>query len=64
MTKLDNAPNRDEKYLAAYCSVSIESIRNWRRKGVGPAYVRLAGHMIRYSEADIIAWNERQRTSV
>ncbi|MBZ5673529.1 MAG: helix-turn-helix domain-containing protein [Acidobacteriia bacterium] len=61
-TQLDTAPNRNEKYLADYCQVSVESIRNWRRKKIGPAYTRLAGHMIRYSEADIAEWSASQRS--
>jgi predicted DNA-binding transcriptional regulator AlpA len=61
--QFDTAPNRNEKYLADYCQVSIESVRNWRRKGVGPTYSRPGGRLVRYSEADIAEWSASQRSA-
>lgn len=38
---------------ARICGVSLRTIRDWRRRGVGPAFVRLSSTCIRYPEAEL-----------
>ena len=33
---------------AAYLGVTAECLRSWRRRGVGPSYVRLPGGQVRH----------------
>ncbi len=61
--EFDAAPNLDEKFVAEYFGVSIPAVRGWRRKKIGPAYTRPAGHLVRYTARDIAAWAASQRAS-
>lgn len=42
----------DEKQAAAYLSISVGTLRRWRRIGEGPAFARL-GKSIRYRLLDL-----------
>jgi excisionase family DNA binding protein len=44
-----------EKEAAAYLSVSLSTIRRWRRQQDGPAYFRFGG-VLRYSRAALGAF--------
>lgn len=48
--------------LAARYSVSVSTIRQWRAAATGPAGRRFGRH-IRYSEADVIAWEDERATA-
>ena len=37
------------------------TLNNWRSAGRGPKYVKLAGGVGRYPEADVKAWSDAQR---
>jgi predicted DNA-binding transcriptional regulator AlpA len=37
------------------------TLNNWRSAGRGPKYVKLAGGVVRYPEADVKAWMDAQR---
>jgi excisionase family DNA binding protein len=41
--------------LAERLGVSVTTVRDWRRDGRGPAYIRV-GSVIRYRETDIDKW--------
>ncbi|MCU1612773.1 MAG: hypothetical protein JWO98_313 [Frankiales bacterium] len=46
--------------VAAYLQLpSVQTLYNWRTKGVGPRGVRVGKHL-RYRWADVDAWLERQ----
>lgn len=45
--------------LADRLGVVPETVRSWRQRGTGPAYIRL-GRAIRYREPEVEAW-ERSR---
>lgn len=55
------AYNCDEKFVAKYFSVSIETVRGWRKRKIGPQYVKLSGHLIRYRVQDLADWADAQR---
>ncbi|WP_366139070.1 helix-turn-helix domain-containing protein [uncultured Rhodoferax sp.] len=48
---------------AALASVSRRTLPVWRVQGKGPKFIKI-GRLVRYSEADVIAWiEENKRTS-
>lgn len=44
--------------VCSLLSVSIHTLRRWRREGRGPRYVRLAQNVVAYRATDIYAWIE------
>ena len=42
--------------------ISIDTLKNWRYKGVGPDFVRVGKH-VRYEESAIAAYIARHRVS-
>ncbi len=38
---------------AKYLGLRVQTVRNWRHLGIGPAYHRLNGRTIRYDEDDL-----------
>jgi hypothetical protein len=51
--------------LAAYLQVSADTLETWRRRGGGPAYLKLKNGRIRYEGRAVLAWKEalRRRTT-
>jgi predicted DNA-binding transcriptional regulator AlpA len=47
----------DERYAASYLSVSVETLRSWRRQGRGPRFRKL-GRCVRYLASDLAAFIE------
>lgn len=48
----------DEKTAAAFLSVSVRTIQDWRFRNTGPKYKKL-GRLVRYSVSDLAAYAER-----
>lgn len=42
--------------VAALCGCAVQTLRNMRWRGEGPAWVRLGGRMVRYKPADVQAF--------
>ncbi|WP_170353308.1 MULTISPECIES: helix-turn-helix domain-containing protein [unclassified Ruegeria] len=42
--------------VAAFCGVSVHSVRRWRANRTGPQYVRIGERKIRYRGADVLRW--------
>lgn len=42
--------------LEARTGIPIHTWRNWRRRGMGPAYIEVGPKVIRYRTADVDAW--------
>ena len=53
----------DEKKVAEITGIALQTLRNWRCRGVGFPYskVRPGGRMVRYRLNDIIAFMEQRR---
>jgi phage terminase Nu1 subunit (DNA packaging protein) len=49
------------KSLAKLLNVTVQTLANWRSKGMGPPYLKLTdgqrGH-VRYCLADVVAWEQ------
>ncbi len=46
-----------EKEVAAYLSLGLSTIQQWRLKGKGPRFIRL-GRLVRYRESDLRVYIE------
>jgi hypothetical protein len=51
----------DEYQAADFLGVKVKTLRNWRVRGVGPAFLKYGGKLVRYRRADLLAWQESQR---
>jgi transposase len=40
----------NEKQVADRYGVSVKTVQNWRRTGVGPRYLKLQDRLVRYPE--------------
>lgn len=45
---------------AAYLGVTTETLRSWRRRGIGPAYVRIAGADCRDQNHEWREWGAKK----
>ncbi|AQA05031.1 hypothetical protein BVC93_24445 [Mycobacterium sp. MS1601] len=45
------------KYIGG---VTAQTMRTWRRKGVGPPYVVVSKNVVRYRQVDLDRWLEQQ----
>jgi hypothetical protein len=52
--------NRTEEFAARFCGQSVETIRGYRRRGVGPRFKKILGKSIRYSIASLVEFMEAQ----
>lgn len=52
---------RDEKYTAYKLGVKVQTLRNWRHLGKGPAYLKIGERMVRYLDEDIDAFKLAKR---
>ena len=46
--------------VATLLRVTEKALEHWRRRGDGPAFIRLARNCIRYKEGDVIEYLERR----
>jgi hypothetical protein len=51
---------RDEE-LAERWSMATKTIRNWRTRGQGPAFIKLNNGAVRYALADVLAYEAASR---
>lgn len=50
----------DTRQASARLHAPVQTLKFWRYKGIGPAYIRV-GRRILYAENDIQAWLESRR---
>lgn len=50
----------DEQAASECLGCKISTLRKWRFKGSGPAYVKV-GRLVRYAEADLAAYLDANR---
>ncbi|WP_170592140.1 MULTISPECIES: helix-turn-helix transcriptional regulator [Ruegeria] len=48
--------------VAAFCGVSVHSVRRWRANRTGPEFVRIGARRIRYRGTDILRWADELPT--
>ena len=51
-------PDQSPEQAASYLESSQQTLRRWRKLGVGPAYVRMPGGRVRYRTSDLDAYLE------
>lgn len=56
----DADPLMDTQQLSEFLQVPATTIKDWRRRGEGPAYIKLNGHMVRYRLSVVNAWLKTQ----
>ena len=59
-----DAYNKTDIFVAKYFDVDPQTVRGWRKRGIGPPYKKIAGHLVRYQLSSLIKWAEEQRGSV
>ena len=42
--------------IAAYFGLALQTVRNWRGLGEGPAFIRVGKRAIRYKPTDVLAF--------
>lgn len=70
-TVKDTTPLAERKFFnndqtADMLGISRRTLPVWRVQGRGPSFIKLDNKLVRYSEADVIAWieaNTRKSTS-
>tara|TARA_R110000851_G_scaffold72099_1_gene160004 strand:+ start:1426 stop:1650 length:225 start_codon:yes stop_codon:yes gene_type:complete len=50
----------DENQAAVSLSIAVQTLRNWRWKGIGPRFRKIGARTVRYHRADLAAFIERQ----
>lgn len=50
-----------EAELADHLGLSRSTLQKWRRKKVGPAFIRIAQNCVRYRREDVLAWIDSQQ---
>ena len=60
MTETDPDRWLSERETAALLGLGVDTVRRYRRAGVGPAWSRLGVRLVRYRRADVIEWARAQ----
>ena len=48
----------DESEASAHLNIAIQTLRNWRWRGIGPRFVKLGKRAVRYRRGDLDAFVE------
>lgn len=43
----------NDKHAANVLGVTTATLRRWRKNGIGPKWLKMGGHMIRYTTEDL-----------
>jgi hypothetical protein len=57
---IETAFDRNEKFVARFFGVSVECVRGWRKRQIGPPHRKIGGKLVRYSVAGLTAWAQAQ----
>jgi len=56
-------PLLDDWQAAELLSIKAQTLRKWRFRKFGPAYVRMGGKLIRYRLSTLTSWIESRQVS-
>lgn len=59
-TTLPNLHKSEE--VAAMLGITDRALRQWRSEGKGPRHLKI-GAMVRYDEAEVVAWLDTKRAT-
>jgi predicted DNA-binding transcriptional regulator AlpA len=48
--------------VASLLGIEQATLACWRRRGGGPTWYRVQGHLIRYEVGEVLAWMSQQRS--
>jgi PAS domain-containing protein/helix-turn-helix protein len=51
---------RDERFVARYFGVDVETVRGWRKERTGPTWRKIGGRLVRYSLRTLDEWTLAQ----
>jgi predicted DNA-binding transcriptional regulator AlpA len=62
MSGSQNDPNQllTERDTASLIGFTERALQNWRVRGGGPQYVKVAGRSVRYRRSDVLTWIEQR----
>lgn len=49
---------------AAYLRFPQKTVKDWRRRGIGPNYIKVNGAQVRYRVRDLDSWLDEQTVGV
>jgi predicted DNA-binding transcriptional regulator AlpA len=52
----------DDREVAAISGFKVQTLRNWRHRGVGPPYSKI-GRAVRYDRAELISFIEARKVT-
>lgn len=52
----------DESEASAHLNIAVQTLRNWRWRGIGPRYCKLGARAVRYRRSDLDAFVEAGET--
>ena len=50
-----------EKQVATITGFAVQTLRNWRHRGVGPVYCKVNNAAIRYPWGDLLSYMDQQK---
>ena len=62
LTTLSERRYLDTTQLSDVLHIGTKALEKWRLQGKGPRFIR-CGKLVRYDEADVLAWIEQQKRS-
>ena len=46
----------NSEQTADYLGISVATLKNWRKRGDGPPFIKVNARVIRYQHCDLEAW--------
>ena len=46
----------NSEQTAEYLGISVATLKNWRKRGDGPPFIKVNARLIRYQQSDLDIW--------
>lgn len=46
----------NSEQTAEYLGISVATLKNWRKRGDGPPFIKVNARLIRYQQSDLDTW--------